>query len=70
MVKKLSYNPHKPSKIMRINFYKGKRSAKELYHSYYIHPTLKLQPYGKAGFELVLWFIKYYVSIRVTYKTY
>lgn len=52
---------------MKINFYKGKLSKKDLLNSYYLHPTLKLQPYGKWGFELVLWFINRYCSIRVVY---
>ena len=54
---------------MKINFYKGIADNKSLMHSYYIHPTLKIQPYGwkSGGFELVLWWIKYYISIRITW---
>lgn len=50
---------------MKIRFYKGCKTKKDLLNAYYIHPTLKIQPYGKWGFELVLWWIKCYVSLRV-----
>lgn len=50
---------------MKINFYKGYKSKKDLLNAYYLHPTLKYQPYEEWGFELVLWFWKWYVSIRI-----
>lgn len=52
---------------MKINFYKGSGSKKYLLNSYYLHPTLKIQPYGKWGFEIVLWFWKWYASMRVMF---
>lgn len=53
---------------MIINFYNGHSTKKDLLGSYYLHPTLKLQPYN-TGFELVLWFYKYYVSCRIIFNT-
>jgi hypothetical protein len=53
--------------MKRPEFYKGRLSKKSLLNGYYIHPTLKIQPYGKVGFELVLWWIDMYVSIRIIF---
>jgi len=50
---------------MKITRHKGRISKRRLQNSYYIHPTLKIQPYTKHGFELVLWWIDFYVSIRI-----
>ena len=50
---------------MKITIHKGRVTKKRLQNSYYIHPTLKAQHYNKLGFELVLWWIDMYISIRV-----
>lgn len=51
---------------MKIKFYKGWLNRKALLNGYYLHPTIKLQPY-KRGFELVIWFAKGYVSVMITW---
>jgi hypothetical protein len=53
---------------MKITTHKGRVTKSRLQNAYYLHPTLKIQPYGEHGFELVLWFIDMYVSIRVIRK--
>lgn len=53
---------------MRITIHKGIVTKSGLQNSYYIHPTLKLQPYLGYGFELVLWWVNAYISIRVLIK--
>ena len=53
---------------MKITIHKGRVIKDRLQNAYYIHPTLKVQPYLKYGFELVLWWIDCYISIRVITK--
>jgi len=53
---------------MKITFHKGSVTKKNLLNAYYLHPTLKYQPYKPNGFELVLWFWSWFVSIRIIKK--
>lgn len=49
---------------MKVLTYTGTSTKKNMKGAYYVHPTLKFMPY-KKGFEFVLWFIKYFVAIRI-----
>ena len=50
---------------MKITIHKGRVTKYRLKNAYYLHPTLKIQMYMKRGFELVLWWVDCYISIRV-----
>lgn len=55
---------HKILTKMKVLTYTGTSTKKNMKGAYYVHPTLKFMPY-KKGFEFVLWFIKYFVAIRI-----
>lgn len=58
-------------KELKLSIQKGWLNKKALQNAYYITPSLKIQPYCvdyTRGFELLLWWIKGYVSIRILWR--